>query len=56
MTSFIWAIVGITALECLGKIYTLATGKQPERTPVTESMELIGDMLLIVWGAILLSK
>jgi len=56
MTAFLWTLIVLTALSCVGKLYWLATGTMPPRNPGVEALDVFINACMIVWAVVLLVR
>lgn len=56
MTLFIWVIGVLIALITIGKLMWFVEYDFPKRTPKTEAMDIVINIALLIWIAVLLSK
>ena len=56
MTLFLWILIVVLALTCIAKLGGLARGVIPQPTPKSEALDIAGNMVLIIYAAILLAR
>lgn len=56
MKTYVWTVASLAALELLGSLVWLGTGQLPERTLGKTAFDAALLAVLVVWGAIVLSK
>lgn len=56
MTTFLWVLFGLLALENIGRIVWLANGDAPRRTPEVIALDLVIGLFLMGWVGYLLAK
>lgn len=54
MNAFLWTMVAILSIEVLSKLYWLALGDIPDRTPDMVAFEVIACVMLLIWIVCLL--
>jgi len=56
METFTWVMAVLFTLSALAKIDCLYSGEVSQRTPGTIAFDLVFDICLLVWAAVLLSS
>lgn len=54
MTTFLWIVLVLCAVEGVGKLAYLAAGSLPPRTKLGTALDVIGCVVLVVWASVLL--
>ena len=55
MKVFLWVMVINLGLICIGKLYFLALGPLPSRTPAKEAIDVVFNAGFLIWAAVLLA-
>ena len=53
MNIFLWVIIFVLAMSCVGKLIMVATGDFPKRTPMSETIDIVINAALLVWAVVL---
>jgi hypothetical protein len=54
MKTFLWTMILLIGITCIGKLILLAKGEFPRRDPRTEALDVVINGAIIVWAALLL--
>lgn len=54
MSTFLWAIFIVLLIDCIARIYWLASGNIPQRTPASVGWDLASNFTLLAWAIVLL--
>jgi len=56
MRVFLWTMVILLAVTCIGKLIALAKRDLPPRTPAGEALDVAMNAGLMIWAAVLLAS
>jgi hypothetical protein len=56
MTLFLWVLIVLATLSCIGKVIWLANGELPRRQPASEAIDVVVNAALVVWAVALLVR
>lgn len=56
MKLFLWTLIALLAITCLGKLASLVNGDLPPRTPGWQAADVAFNAALLVWAAVLLAE
>jgi len=54
MRVFVWTIVVISIIECVGRIVWMSNGVYPQRKPLATALDCIAGFAFAAWGLWLL--
>lgn len=55
MTVFLWVMVLALGMTCASKLFLLAVGNLPPRTPAGEALDVAINGALLAWAVVLLA-